>query len=138
MNTKITKLLLVGLTLLVFSCKKDSVPDVPGQKFEDSGTYLILSNSNWYTAKDNFGFGTVSVKFSGVTNADKLTIATFGDGVSAEQPVTLSGKKFDQDDVILFTHAAASAGQFDTATKLKAYRGKNVLEIPISSGTLQY
>jgi len=105
------------------------------------GTTLRITNSVWFTTTTNSNsFGQVNLALTGTTNADKISIMTYGDGVSGERGIQLdTSKSFTNDTtVISFTHFSGNipVTGFETSTILKAYKGLDTLKIKVNSGKL--
>jgi len=102
---------------------------------------LSLSYVEWYTATEEMGnltFGYVHLSLSGSTTGDKVTVITYGDGVIDELELDLDqNKKFSQDIVIKFTHAADNIPQ-KYSTVLTAYTGSYSTSINLESEELTY
>jgi len=102
---------------------------------------LSLSYVEWYTTTEEIGeltFGYVHLNLSGSTTGDKVTVITYGDGVIDELELDLDqDKKFSQDIVIKFTHAADNTPQ-KYSTVLTAYKGSNTTKISLESEELTY
>ena len=102
---------------------------------------LSLSYVEWYTTTEEIGeltFGYVYLNLSGSTTGDKVTVITYGDGVIDELELDLDqDKKFSQDIVIKFTHAADNTPQ-KYSTVLTAYKGSNTTKISLESEELTY
>ncbi|GAG64755.1 unnamed protein product [marine sediment metagenome] len=102
---------------------------------------LSLSYVKWYTTIEVIGdltFGYVHLDLSGSTTGDKVTVITYGDGVIDELELDLDqDKKFSQDIVIKFTHAADNTPQ-KYSTVLTAYKGSNTTKISLESEELTY
>jgi len=102
---------------------------------------LSLSYVEWYTTTEEIGeltFGYVYLNLSGSTTGDKVTVITYGDGVLDELELDLDqDKKFSQDIVIKFTHAADNIPQ-KYSTVLTAYKGSNTTKISLESEELTY
>ena len=102
---------------------------------------LSLSNVEWYTTIeeiDNMVFGNVHLNLSGSTTGDKVTVITYGDGINDELELALDqDKKFSQDIVIKFTHAADNIPR-KYSTVLTACEGSNTTKISLESEELTY
>jgi len=102
---------------------------------------LSLSYVEWYTTTeeiDNMVFGNVHLNLSGSTTGDKVTVITYGDGVIDELELDLDqDKKFSQDIVIKFTHAADNIPR-KCSTVLTAYAGSYTTSINLESEELTY
>ena len=102
---------------------------------------LALSYVKWYTTTEVIGeltFGYVHLDLSGSTNGDRVTVITYGDGVIDELELDLDqDKKFSQDIVIRFTHAADNVPR-RYSTVLTAYKGSSTTSISLESEELTY
>jgi hypothetical protein len=102
---------------------------------------LSLFYAEWYTTTEQIGdltFGYVYLDLSGSTTGDKVTVITYGDGVIDELELDLDhDKKFSQDIVIKFTHAADNIPR-KYSTVLTAYKGSNTTKISLESEELTY
>ncbi len=102
---------------------------------------LSLSYVEWYTTTEEIGdltFGYVHLSLSGSTTGDKVTVITYGDGVIAELELDLDqDKKFAQDVIIQFTHAADDIPR-KYSTILTAYKGNYTTSINLESEELTY
>lgn len=138
-------ILLVGLILLVASCEKESTDDNFKVYSNTKGTLLTVIDIDWYTTKmteGTGGFGTVNLAIAGLTNADSVTVETYGDGVIDEEKLALDAKKnFGKDTIpISFTYYSTSAPTevFEKSTKIRAYRATDTLTVTLKSGKLHY
>ena len=102
---------------------------------------LSLSYVEWYTTTEEIGnmvFGNVHLNLSGSTTGDKVTVITYGDGIIDELELDLDqDKKFSQDIVIKFTHAADNIPR-KYSTVLTAYKGSTSISIDLESEELTY
>jgi len=102
---------------------------------------LSLSYVEWYTTTEEIGdltFGYVHLSLSGSTTGDKVTVITYGDGIIAELELDLDqDKKFSQDIIIQFTHAADNVPR-KYNTVLTAYKGSCTTSINLESEELTY
>jgi len=102
---------------------------------------LSLSYVEWYTTTEVIGdltFGNVHLNLSGSTTGDKVTVITYGDGVIDELDLDLNqDKKFSQDIVTKFTHAADNIPR-KYSTVLTAYKGSTSTSINLESEELAY
>ncbi|MFH1938815.1 MAG: hypothetical protein ABIK21_01515, partial [bacterium] len=102
---------------------------------------LSLSYVEWYTTTEVIGdltFGYVHLDLSGSTTGDKVTVITYGDGVIDELELDLDqDKKFSQEIVIKFTHAADNTPR-KYSTVLTAYKGSISTSINLESEELTY
>ena len=107
----------------------------------NNGPVLLISSSEWYTTTEVIGdltFGYVHLDLSGSTTGDKVTVITYGDGIIDELELDLDqDKKFSQDIVIKFTHAADNIPR-KYSTVLTAYQGNNTTKISLESEELTY
>jgi hypothetical protein len=140
-----TIILFMSFSLVFASCKKDDNTDSTKVYNDLKGTSISLTNSKWFTTKsgntDN-GFGNVNLSISGTTNADKVTIETYGDGLISDLDLVLDSKKnFNKDTIVIsFTHfsGALPTDEFERSTKLKAIKGSDTLIVNLNSGKLKY
>ena len=138
-------ILSIGVALLLMSCEKDDNIN-SAQVFNNTkGTTLSITNSKWYTTKTgNKGntFGAVNLSIAGSTNADKIEIVTYGDGLIGEQTLTLdSEKNFKKDTIVIsFLHFSDSipTTEFESTTKIYAYKGLDTLIVNLKSCKLHY
>lgn len=123
--------------LVLASCSKND--SVPADSYSDAkGTWVKVDSVKWYLTK-NYNGGDVHVKLSGITNADRIAIRTTGDGLLANNFLTLDpGKIFNADVINSFTATSVPAGSFTSSTKLFAYRGTDTLTVTLTSGPLKY
>ena len=102
---------------------------------------LSLFYAEWYTTTEQIGdltFGYVYLGLSGSTNGDRVTVITYGDGVIDELELDLDqDKKFSQDIVIRFTHAADNVPR-RYSTVLTAYKGSSTTSTSLESEELTY
>jgi len=102
---------------------------------------LSLSYVEWYSTTETVGsltFGYINLNVSGSTSGDKVTIVTYGDGIIDELELDLDqDKKFSQDIVIKFTHAADNISR-KYNTVLTAYAGSYITSINLESEELTY
>ena len=102
---------------------------------------LSLSYVEWSTTTEEIGdltFGYVHLNLSGSTTGDKVTVITYGDGIIDESELDLDqDKKFSQDIVIKFTHAADNIPR-KYSTVLTAYKGSSTTKISLESEELTY
>lgn len=151
-------ILFIGLILAFGYCSKKEDNNVPpdftvtcndsARIYSDlKGTVLCMTNPLWYTnikwiTTNINGFGTVNLVISGATNADKVTVKTYGDGLIGDFPLDLDSKKsFNKDTVVIsFTHfsSAPPTTEFEFSTNIKAYKGSDTLVVTFYSGKLKY
>ena len=129
MKKTLVLMLILLLPVFLLSCCLDNQP------------ILSLSFVEWYTTTEEIGeltFGYVYLNLSGSTTGDRVTVITYGDGVIDELELDLDqDKKFSQDIVIKFTHAADNIPQ-KYSTVLTAYKGSNTTKISLESEELTY
>jgi hypothetical protein len=106
------------------------------------GASLNIINSVWFTTTTNSNsFGQVNLAISGSTNADKVTVMTYGDGVLYEKNIQLVlSKGFTNDTTwISFTHFSGTLPTtgFEISTIIKAYKGSDTLMVTLNSGKLK-
>ncbi len=109
-----------------------------------------ISNSFWYMTITNDTSGSLSavyLKISGTTNADKVTVESYGDGLLTEQNIALdSTKSFKNATVqICFEYRPSlgrnkmlkteelKVGTPNISTKVKAYKGSDTSLIILKS-----
>ena len=132
--------LIVCLCFLLISCNDDSNSNSAIQSYKDSsGTYLNISSCNWYLTTDQWGGGMVHLKFTGITNGDKMTVRTSGDGVLEDVPVTIDNHKSVSPDLaISFSVTAVPKNSFTSSSLVQVYRGNDTLKVTLNSGNLHY
>ncbi len=104
---------------------------------------LDLSQAMWYTSKlqaPKLTFGMVNLAVKGITNADRLTIMTYGDGLRNERDLKLTNGVFNDTIEIRFTHdiGPSPGAAFYSETRLKAYLGSETLDTFLKNGSLRY
>ena len=79
---------------------------------------------------------------TGSTNADKVTVRNYGDGLISDQNIALdSHKGFSNDTVVItFSHfsGVAPSEEFERSTIIRAYKGSDTLTVKMNSGKLRY
>lgn len=142
-----TAILLMSILFAFTACSKDEdnsqdpTIDYPNSQIYTStnGTKLVLHSAQWYLTKASNGGGNVCLKIVGFTNADKVTIETYGDGVIDKVDVELDSKKnFTKDVVICFFATTLPSGELEKSTIIKVYRGSDVLTVDLKSGKLKF
>ena len=113
----------------LISCKKTS----------DTAPTLSITKAQWITSTQN-RFGYVSLILSGSTNADYVTVTTYGDGLYSLYKLPMdANKNFNNDTVyILFTASANPTDSFSTSTTVSAIIGSRTLTDTLKSGILHY
>jgi hypothetical protein len=127
------------------SCKKDDNTDSTKVYNDSKGTTISITNSQWFTTtkgNSSSSIGYVNLLLSGSTNADKVTVRTFGDGIINDEDVVLDSKRtFNKDTIgISFMHYSSNppSDEFESSTIIKAYKGTDTLVITLNSGKLKY
>jgi hypothetical protein len=124
------KIILLLIIIGLASCSKNT---------DNIDITLNITNSQWYLTRINNVGGMVNLKITGSTNADKVTIRTYGDGVVYDEKVELGSKKsFNEDITISFTMDSVPGGEFEVSTKVMASNSTDTLIVPLNSGKLQY
>ena len=118
------------------SCKKAE---------DNSPPNISVTSSNWFTTTSgnltDGLFGNVFLSISGTTNADILTIESYGDGDINETPLLLdSNNNFNDTIGISFTFFGSTVptGEFESSTKIKAIKGNDTLVVTLNSGKLKF
>ena len=122
-----TKMVYLGFIVLLMSCaKKDGTSNV----------LLNLTKTKWVTSK-NGEFRNTIVILSGTTNADKLTVETYGDGVIDQHPIELDSKKSFSNDTVGISFQYLGTSPYDStitvSTKVRAYKGSDTLFVVLSN-----
>lgn len=137
--------MLMSILFAFTACSKDedslNPKDYPNSQVytSDKGTTLIVTGAEWYLTKTNNGSGDVHLKVAGVTNGDRLTIQTHGDGLISDDNLELdSNKSFNKEVIIGFFATSLPAGEFENSTTIKVYRGSDVLTVDLKSGKLKF
>jgi hypothetical protein len=126
----VKKIILLLVIIGFASCSKNT---------DNSDITLNITNSQWYLTRINNAGGMVNLKIAGSTNADKVTIRTYGDGVVSDENIELDSKKsFNEDITISFTMTSVPGGEFEVSTKVMAFNSTDTLVVPLNSGKLQY
>jgi len=107
---------------------------------------LDIYDSFWFTrtTKLTHGmFGDVNLVIKGKTNAERITVRTYGDGKIGDLEVKLDTNGVFNDTIqICFTHFSTipdlPISVNPKETMLKAYLGSNWISKTFSSGPLQY
>jgi len=107
----------------------------------NNGQVLSLSSVEWYTTTEIVGkltFGNIHLDLSGSTTGDKVTVKTYGDGVTEEFELDLDqDKAFSQDVVIAFTAFADNIPR-KYSTVVTAYSGNSTTTVNLESEELTY
>ncbi len=139
-------IVLIGLTILT-SCSKEAenkTESITNCQVEDStysnsnNTYIHLAPQEWYLSKHN-SFLSVKAFISGSTNADSITIRTYGDGLIMDTEIELNPEKeFGKDITVSFTSAPVTGKEFTPSTKLVVYKDSDTLHVKLKGCTLLY
>lgn len=125
---KLLNALVFSLLLLFVSCNNDS-----------TDVNITITGSEWSAYITDDGFGEIHLNIAGSTDADTVTVTTYGDGEIADYTLSLdSGKNFNEDVVISFTHSPVSDTAIKRTTIIKAYKDSSVKEILLESPDLYY
>jgi hypothetical protein len=124
------KMLFIGLVVVLVACSK-----------EDKAI-MDITSSKWFTTTGN-GFGDVNLVISGSTNADKVLVECYGDGLITEKNVVLDSKNnFSNDTCQLsffyFGIANIPTEVFTRSAKVRAIKGTDTLLVVLKSGDLKY
>ena len=139
-----TIVLFLGILVLFASCKKESKDNTNKIEKDSAGIILSITNYQWYSDTEkgpNIGAWRLFLVISGNTNADKVTVETYGDGLTGEFELPLDeNKNFYKDTVgiAFFMYSTPPTGQFEKSTIVTAVSGNNTLKIPIKSGLMNY
>ncbi len=102
---------------------------------------LTLTHVHWYTSSEsinNLTFGYVHLEISGLTNGERMTVLTHGDGVISELELVVDQDgHFSQNVVIQFTHVADDIPRI-YSTIITAYQGNHFTRISLESEELVY
>jgi len=104
---------------------------------------LRIDSSFWFTSihqAPKMKFGHVHLVISGKTNAERVTVLTYGDGLRAEFELKLTNGMFNDTIAISFSPGIPSDNTlpFYSRTHLKAYSGSSVFDTTLHSGPLRY
>ena len=114
------------LSLAFSSCTKNDDPT------------LELSREEWYLERLNTG-GAVHLVIEGTTNADKITVKTFGDGLISDHEIDIKlSNHFEEDIVISFSVSSVPTSEFELSTDLKIYKKTNMITVTLTSDKLKY
>ena len=118
---------LILLIVAITSCTKNDDPTIK------------LTREDWYTVKLNKG-GSVRLNLEGTTNADKITVTTFGDGLISDQELDINMfNHFKADVGISFIVTSKPlTGKFVSHTELKIYKNTNMTTLALTSDSLTY
>ena len=110
-----------------------------GTKYSDAnGTFVVVSNALWHTAALPNG-NTVFLDISGYSNADKVTVAAYGNGTQVDFPISTDNQSLFSTNGIGISVGESSVGIiFKQSTFLKAYRGTDTLKVTLTSGNLEF
>ena len=115
------------LLLLAFtSCTKNDDPA------------LRLTREEWYTVRMDYG-GSVHLIIEGTTNADRVTVTTYGDGLISDHEIDIKWNNHFKADVgISFIVSKVLPGEFVSSTELKIHKKTNMITMTLTSDKLNY
>jgi len=124
------KMLFIGLAVVLAACSK-----------EDKAI-LDITGSKWFTTTSN-GFGNIYLVISGSTNADKVLVEGYGDGIITQKSLVLDSKNNFSNDTcqISFCHFGSAnipTEVFTSTTKVRAIKGDDTSLVVLKSGDLKY
>lgn len=133
------KILILLIAILFAACTKNNDPAPAGKIYNDAkGTYVAVSNASWYLTTQGNG-GEVHLKVAGTTNADKLLITAYGDGVQTGVNIAIGANhQFTEDVVMSFSATSRQTGAFRENAILTAYKESDTLKATLASGDLHY
>ena len=131
-----TVILFLSVVLTIASCEKAE---------DNSPPNLSVTSSDWFTTTtgnltDGF-FGNVYLSISGATNADNVTIETYGDGEISEHSLLLdSNNNFNDTICISFIHFSHTipTGEMESNTKIKAIKSNDTLVVTLNSSKITF
>ncbi|SRR5258708_23186309 len=125
--------------LLLTSCTKNNNNNPQSKTYRGlNGSYINFTDTTWTAARDG-NFVNISLNLSGITNCDKVTVRTVGDGVRYDFELPLKGNSFNQNVGIYFTALGASIHTINSAgTQIFGYKGTDTLKITLTSGKLTF
>lgn len=125
---KISSISIILISLFINSCSFD----LP---------VLTIADYKWITTTEKINdltFGYVKLSLRGVTNGDRVTVLTYGDGVISEYQLFLDQENmFNEEIVIKYTHQADDIPRM-YSTVITAYKGRSSNKIKLTSGELKY
>jgi len=129
--------------ILISGCKALNCPEK--RKSNSKKIELNIYNSSWFTRTEKspeFAFADVNLVISGKTNAERLTVRTFGDGKGGDMEIKLDSNGIFNDTIrICFCHDISSSELskvFYSETNLKAYLDSDKIDTTLNSGPLHY
>ena len=139
-------ILIISFISVFIACSKKATNPAPEYVYTDSkGTNLVINSSIWFTTlheNSEGGFWNLHLLLSGYTNADRVSVTTYGDGLIDSEDLKLDSKKnFDQDTInIAFLHYTTTppSGEFETGTTISIYKGSDTLVVYMKSGKMNY
>ncbi|MFH0974395.1 MAG: hypothetical protein V1874_01270 [Spirochaetota bacterium] len=122
------KLILFPIFLFLFSCYTQD-PDIN----------LTITSSGWNAIITSEGIGEVHLNIAGSTDADIVTVKTYGDGAISDYQLTLdANKNFNEDVIIAFTHSPTTITAVQFNTVITAYKDGGRKMILLESQDLYY
>lgn len=136
-------LCLVILIIILSGCRGSK--SLEKTRKDNKRIVLEISDSIWFTKltkPPDAMVGYVNLAISGKTNAERLTVRTYGDGVWGEQPLEIDKHGMFNDTIgISFTYFSSppdfSAG-INSKTVVKAYLESATMDTTLISGPLYY
>jgi hypothetical protein len=128
LNNKAMKpyIYLILIFFALTSCTKNDDPTIE------------LTREEWYTVRMNNG-GSVRLIIEGTTNADKVTVTTYGDGLISDHEIDIKLNHFKADVGISFIVTSMPlTGEFVSSTELKIYKETKMITLALTSDTLKY
>ena len=103
----------------------------------DDHIELNITKSEWSTEVIE-DFGHVYLDIEGETNAEMLTVRTYGDGVIFDCELNLDNEGCFQDTIMIsFMHNPITYS-FTASTIIRAYKNTKIKEITLESGELSF
>lgn len=106
---------------------------------------LKIENCSWFTIVHHaprMDFGNVMLSIQGKTNAEKLTILTYGDGLRSDRPIVINPNGSFSDTIqisfIPITYGSVLPKSFNSQTILKAYLNSETFDTTFYSGNLHF
>lgn len=98
-----------------------------------------FTREDWYTVKTDNG-GSIHLIIEGTTNADKLTITSYGDGLIGDDEIDIKWNNHFKADVCIsfMITSRPLSGKVVSSTELKAYKKENMITLKLKSDTLTY
>jgi len=125
--------------ILFSACGKNNDPAPAGKVYNDAkGTSIIVSSVSWYLITQGNG-GEVHIKIAGTTNAGRLVLTTYGDGLQTDINIDIDNNhRFSEDAVMSFSATSRQTDTFQENALVTAYKGSDTLKATLPSGNLHY